>query len=236
MADQVETPVYTHYSTVDGDICDSIVIQGCSASNITYNQWLSASVLLYPLPGMDFDPIDASYVKLYSDWTTLKYPVEAYYYSARSGNDFPAEITIEDTYQSLNMTGLYNPTIFEDMFLGYQVPNWSNVFSTTNSVNYFRYITLNIGYGGMFSLNTPRELIEGYVSPILLKMNNLPFYMGGINFNPSSIALDQPRTLANGDVGFFTGEGDSSLTAKVIQWMNTDFTIAVADGAYTPDP
>ena len=60
--------------------------------------------------------------------------------------------------------------------------------------------------------------------------------MGGINFNPSSIALDQPRTLANGDVGFFTGEDNSDLTARVIQWMNTDYTIAVADGAYTPDP
>jgi hypothetical protein len=98
MADQVQTPVYNHYSTVGEIICDSIIITGCSASNITYNQWLSNSVLLYPLPGMDFDPIDSSYVKLYSEWTSFTYPVEAYYFAALSGNDFPAEITIEDTY------------------------------------------------------------------------------------------------------------------------------------------
>lgn len=54
---------------------------------------------LYPLPGMDFDPIDSSYTILYSDYTLLKYPPEAFYYSARSGYDFfPIEATIEDTY------------------------------------------------------------------------------------------------------------------------------------------
>jgi len=90
----------------------------------------------------------------------------------------------------LNKTGLFNPTIFEDIFLSYQNPDCSNVFNTPNSANYFRYITLNIGYGGLFSLNTPRQLIEGYISPILLKMNNMAFYMGGIAFNPSNIALD----------------------------------------------
>ena len=47
---------------------------------------------------MDFDPIDSSYTILYSDFTLLKYPPEAFYYSARSGYDFPSEITIEDTY------------------------------------------------------------------------------------------------------------------------------------------
>ena len=66
------------------------------------------------------------------------------------------------------------------MWLGYQDADWSNVFTQPNSVNYFRYITLNIGYGGLFGLNTPQELIEGYVNPLLDKMYNLPFYQGVI--------------------------------------------------------
>jgi hypothetical protein len=34
---ELQTPVYDWYSTIDGDICDSTVITGCSFSNLTYN-------------------------------------------------------------------------------------------------------------------------------------------------------------------------------------------------------
>ena len=37
MNEQVGGAVYSHYSTVDGNICDSQVITGCSFSNLTYN-------------------------------------------------------------------------------------------------------------------------------------------------------------------------------------------------------
>lgn len=37
MNEQVGGSVYSHYSTVDGNICDSQVITGCSFSNLTYN-------------------------------------------------------------------------------------------------------------------------------------------------------------------------------------------------------
>lgn len=55
-------------------------------------------MLLYPLPGLEVDPIDSSYTILYKDYTLLLYPPEAFYYSARSGYDFPAEVTIGDIY------------------------------------------------------------------------------------------------------------------------------------------
>lgn len=93
-------------------LCDSTVTLTCSASNITYNQWLSGSVLMYPLSGMDYNTTNVSYVNLYSGWTSFKYPVEAYYVSTVTGMTFPAEITIGDTYYSLSTTGLYNSKIF----------------------------------------------------------------------------------------------------------------------------
>lgn len=30
-------PVYAWYQTIDGDICDSGIVAGCSFSNLTYN-------------------------------------------------------------------------------------------------------------------------------------------------------------------------------------------------------
>lgn len=47
---------------------------------------------------MELDAIDTSYTILYEDYTLLTYPPEAWYYSARSGYHFPAEITIGDVY------------------------------------------------------------------------------------------------------------------------------------------
>ena len=140
---------------MDGNLCDSPVVNGCSFSNLTYNQWLSGSVLHYPLPDMDFDAIDFSYTKLYKNFTQLQYPPEAFYYSARSGYDFPAEITIFDVYQSFNISGLYNSKIQQDMWLQYDNIGWSNLFTSFNTLQYFRYVALNFGYGGLFTATSP---------------------------------------------------------------------------------
>ena len=34
---QIEVPIYNHYSTVNGNLCDSPIFTSCSASNLTYN-------------------------------------------------------------------------------------------------------------------------------------------------------------------------------------------------------
>lgn len=67
--------VYNHYS----DICNSSVIGGCAFSNLTYNQWLSGSVLLNPLPGQIVT--DTSYVRNYKNYTQLPIPIELFYWS-----------------------------------------------------------------------------------------------------------------------------------------------------------
>lgn len=78
------------------------MISGCSFTNITYNQWLHGSVLYYPLGDIVIDPINSSYQIFYADYTILKFPPEAFYYAAVSSWDFPAEVNIEDLYQSFN--------------------------------------------------------------------------------------------------------------------------------------
>jgi hypothetical protein len=123
---------------------------------LTYNQWLSGSALYYPIGDLDILPIDSSYTIFYKDYTTLKFPPEAYYYAAMSGYDFPAEVTIFDIYQSFNNTGLFNPTIQQDIWLNITLQGMSNVFTSPNTKFYQRYTSLNFGLGGFFTPLTPR--------------------------------------------------------------------------------
>jgi len=66
-------------------ICDSNVTSSCSWGNLTYNQWLTGSPLMYPLPGMDINPVDASYTLVYEAFTSFNYPTEAWYYAGLAG-------------------------------------------------------------------------------------------------------------------------------------------------------
>lgn len=67
---------------------------------------------------MDFDPIYSSYQIFYSDYSLLDYPPEAFYYSARSGYDTPAEVTVSNCYSSFIANGIFNIKIFQDVILG----------------------------------------------------------------------------------------------------------------------
>jgi hypothetical protein len=158
MMNEVEAPIYAHYSSpgVDGGICNSQVVSQCAFSNLTYNQWLRGSVLLYPLPGMDIPITSVAYTIQYSGYSLLQYPPEVYYFQTQNGNDIPKEVTIFDTYQALNSTGLYNAKIMQDIFYDYNDTNWSNVFTSPSSKPYLRYMALNLGLGGLFMQLTPR--------------------------------------------------------------------------------
>ena len=114
-------------------------------------------MLYYPLPGMDVDAIDATYTRLYADYTILKFPPEVFYFAALNQNDFPEEVTIADVYQGFNLTGLYSPKILQDIWLNLPEPGWSNSFTSPTSVLYLRYMALNFGLGGLFTLTTPRS-------------------------------------------------------------------------------
>jgi len=115
---QLEAPVYAHYSqaSIDGGLCDSTLTGMCAFSNLTMNQWLHGSVMLYPLPALE-PVISYSYTIFYAGYSWLQYPPEVYYFAAINGNDFPAEVTVADAYQAFNSTGLYNPKIIQDIWL-----------------------------------------------------------------------------------------------------------------------
>jgi len=40
---------------------------------------------MYPLPGMDINPVDASYTLVYEAFTSFNYPTEAWYYAGLAG-------------------------------------------------------------------------------------------------------------------------------------------------------
>lgn len=42
----------------------------------------------------------------------------------------PTAATIEDVYMSLNETGLYAAAIYQDIFLGLDLPQYPNVWNT----------------------------------------------------------------------------------------------------------
>jgi hypothetical protein len=76
----ITQPLYSHYSTVEGNICNGMIGNQCTWGNLTYNQWLTGSPLYNPLPGMDINPANSSYTIVYFGFTKLDYPVEAWYY------------------------------------------------------------------------------------------------------------------------------------------------------------
>jgi len=184
-------------------------------------------VLYYPLPGMDFEPIDSSYTVLYKNFTTLKYPPEAFYYAALSGYDFPAETTIFDVYQGFNVSGLFNPTMQQNIWLQYEVPGWSNVFTTFNSLQYFRYVALNFGYGGLFRQVTPTDMINGdvYMDETLGRYYKTPVYKGGDKDLNLVLAIDKPVSTFpfNHPVTIFTGEDNPEMTRSIAVWNNLPY-------------
>ena len=80
MTQLVNQPMFAHYQAVDGNICNGIVANQCTWGNLTYNQWLTGSPLTNPLPGMDINPANASYVYVYYGFSTLDYPIEPWYF------------------------------------------------------------------------------------------------------------------------------------------------------------
>lgn len=121
----------------------------------------------------------------------------------------------------------------------------SNVFTQPNSVEYMRYITLNLGYGGLFTLQTPRNYIEGYTDMRLETLANTPVFMGGdMTVNPMLSLNNRPTSPANNPISFFTGVGAEDLTRTMQMWYGStnvtvqgkayETTTTVVDLPYNP--
>lgn len=220
---EIEAPVYAHYSqpTVDGGLCDSQIVSQCAFSNLTYNQWLHGSVLYYPLPGLDIEPIMASYTLFYAGYSWLQYPPEVFYFASINQNDFPAEVSVADVYQGFNSTGLFNPTIIQNIWLDYMVPGWSNSFTSPYSLYYLRYVALNLGMGGLFVEMTPFTALQGYVSPFLEKMQSLPVYLGG---SISPLPVEFAGVVNIDPIGYYTSTKPAGATYLMYPGTPDDLT------------
>jgi len=59
-----------------------------------------------------------SYVKYFDGYTVNEIPIEPSYWSAITGNAFPAA-TIWDVYDGWGYLGFFSPKVWGDMMLGY---------------------------------------------------------------------------------------------------------------------
>ena len=75
----------------------------------------------------------------------------------------------------------------------------------------------------MFTLRSPREMIEGYNDPIIAKLNETPVYQGGDQTTSPWLSLDDPPTHPpNNSISFFTGEDNYKNTRRYGSWLGSD--------------
>lgn len=116
--------------------------------------------------------------------------------------------------------GLFNVKIFQDLWLGVSDGGWQADFIGLNTIDYQRYIALNFGLGGLFIKKTPREMIEGYVDPVLQQIYDTPIYMGGDQTISPFLSIDKTVTHPeNNSISFFTGESSYELTRTMGLWL-----------------
>lgn len=89
--------------------------------------------------------------------------------------------------------------------------------------DYLKYIALNVGFDGLFTKRSPRQMIEGYDDARLEKLSERNLFEGGLAESSSRINLgrlpDKSRvTLLMGNESS-NGEADAR---KVIAWIYGD--------------
>ena len=72
---------------------------------------------------------------------------------------------------------------------------------------YMNHVAINFGLSGLLTRRSPREMIEGYLDPLIETLNETPVYMGGDRTTSPLLSLAKPPTLPNNNkVALFTGE------------------------------
>ena len=129
------------------------------------------------------------------------------------------------------MSGLYNPKIYQDVFLNFDNTDWSNLWNTPGFLKYLKFITVNFGLNGLLMYATPRAYIEGFTDPLVYTLSQMPVYEGGDQTISPVLAIDSPPTHPpNCSMAFFTGEDDHALTRSYGLWLNqTEIKIQAYD-------
>lgn len=225
--------VYGQYQSVKGNLCDGIAGQ-CSFGNLTYNQWQTGAILNNPPDWLGTVSPDQSYVDFYKGYTVNTYPVEAFFYGIRSGVSMPTDSSITDVYQAWQIAGFFDPKIFSDLLVSNATLPWEQSFVKSGTPYYLKYIALNLGLGGLFTLRTPAELIEGYTDPHIEYFSSKPVFTGGdASINPV-VKIDPQNTVSpfGNVVSLFTGESNDALVRTFGLW-NGNANITVPGKVYT---
>lgn len=97
-----------------------------------------------------------------------------------------------------------------------------------------KYVVLNLGYGGVFHMISPRKLIEGYNCSRLTAMKAAPYWLGGNQAVDSYFSIDAPNYfMATNPVSISTGITDDETIRQYNLWngmaVPTVTTSAYAD-------
>ena len=81
--------------------------------------------------------------------------------------------------------------------------------------DYLRYLAVNVGLEPLYGKRTPREMIEGYESPLLTEMTSRSLLEGGMARASPEVSIEWvPRTS---QARFKTG-ADGSQPRKILGW------------------
>ena len=62
---------------------------------------------------------------------------------------------------------------------------------------YMKHVAINFGLSSLITQRSPREMIEGYIDPLIETLNETPVFMGGDNTTSPFLSLSKPPTLPN---------------------------------------
>lgn len=110
-------------------------------------------------------------------------------------------------------------------------------FNTEPFRMYLRYAAIQGGLFGLFTEKTPRQIIEGYVDPLVYSLTLLPVYTGGDATNSPFLSLTFGATNPpNNSIAFLQGSGDDKhsylLTRTYVKWLG-QATVAMSKNDYT---
>ena len=90
-----------------------------------------------------------------------------------------------------------------------------------NFDHYQRMVTINFGMHSLLQSRSPREMIEGYNSPLYEALNNLELVKGGDKTLEPFLALSSlPTRPLDNTIALYTGEDEYNMTRTYGRWMN----------------
>ena len=219
----------------------------CSSADLTIAQWNQLYILNNPLvePPTSAGANDFSYVTYYSGYSTLQYPPEYRFYTAFQITGTGQSPANSYASTAMNTYGFFNMKIWQDLYMGLSdsAITWEQEFiqvagKSNLAEGYMKYIVLNLGYGGVFHMISPRKLIDGYNCSRLTAMKALPYWLGGNQAVDSYFSIDAPNYfMATNPVGISTGITDDETIRQYNLWngmaVPTVTTSAYADTNFT---